>query len=323
MQSTIIEEIDSITERTIVLLDGRQITVPLYRNFKLVNHDGIIYLLNFGIFDNKNPLHRALSNLVIDILIVHSISYTSTVLLALKKWFESKVSLDTSLGIECIDSLNNINISYLPFLIPLLRKLALNFRSLVSKDLIDFLENVDRWEERKPAYFRLIANDPEKGAFTLEELESLHSNLNIAFSNNDLSLSDYTLAWFFLATGVRPVQISRLKLKDVQIINKEVMINIPLVKGLGRVEQGYFLRKAPTILADCLIKYIEKNSNLDRDSPLFELNPDEVGKRIKKIFQNFDTYSSRLEGKIPVNAYRFRYTLATRALANGASDQEV
>ena len=36
-----------------------------------------------------------------------------------------------------------------------------------------------------------------------------------------------------------------------------------------------------------------------------------------------DTYSSRLEGKIPVNAYRFRYTLATRALSHGASDHEV
>ncbi|MDV5860610.1 hypothetical protein QM298_06510 [Pseudomonas mendocina] len=36
-----------------------------------------------------------------------------------------------------------------------------------------------------------------------------------------------------------------------------------------------------------------------------------------------DTYSDRLEQRIPITPYRFRYTMATRALAHGASDFEV
>ncbi|MBF4455075.1 site-specific integrase [Acinetobacter sp. SK-43] len=323
MQTNTIKEIIPLKKRTIILLDGREITVPLYKNFKINNHDGLSFLLHFNIFNDNNILHRALSNLVIDMLSIHSITYTATTTRALKKWFECDVCLATTLGLDCLDSLTKVNISYIPFITPLLRKLSKNFKNLVSNDLADFLENSEKWEERKPAYFKLIANDPEKGAFTLQELENIHSSLNIAFSNMELNLFDYTLAWFFLATGVRPVQISRLKNKDIDIINKDVMIKVPLAKGEGTIEQGYFLRKAPTVLAECLIEYIRTVQNSDKDSSLFDLTPNQITMKIKSIFNKLDTYSSRLESKIPVNAYRFRYTLATRALANGASDQEV
>ena len=323
MQKNIIQEMTQITERTIILLDGRQVTVPLFRNFKVDNHDDQSFLLHLNIFESSNILHRALANLVIDMLSIHSIIYTATTTRALKKWFESNIYFATSLGIESIDSLNEVNISYQPFLMPLLRKLCKNYKNLVSDDLADFLENSEKWEERKPAYFKLIANDPEKGAFTLQELDSIHSSLNFAFSNMTLNLADYTLVWFFIATGVRPVQISRLKIKDIDIINKGAMIKVPLAKGEGIIEQGYFLRKAPTVLADCLIKYINTIPNNNENASLFKLNPTEISKKIKYIFNQLDTYSSRLEKQIPVTAYRFRYTLATRALANGASDQEI
>lgn len=219
--------------------------------------------------------------------------------------------------------LNLIQTPYLAFITPVLRHLSKYYPHFIEAEFKDFLDNPCRWEGRKPAYFKLIANDPEKGAFTSQELESIHSSLNLSFSNATLSLFDYTLAWFFIATGIRPVQISRLKIKDIQIINNDVMLKIPLAKGEGIIEQGYFLRKAPTILADCLIKYLKTAPNSDKNSSLFELNPNQVSRKIQSIFEQLDTYSSRLESKIPVNAYRFRYTLATRALASGASDQEV
>lgn len=323
MKNKLIQKENPTTQRTIILLDGRKITIPIYQNFKIENHDGITFLLHLNIFDINNPLHRALSNLIVDMLSIHSITYTAVTTRALKKWFESKISLETTLGIDCLDSLNNLNISYLPFITPLLRKLSLNFNHLLSKDLIDFLENVEKWEEKTPAYFKLITNDPEKGAFTLQELDSIHSSLNLAFSNASLSLFDYTIAWFLIATGARPVQLSRLKFENIQIIDKEVMIKMPLAKGEGIIEQGYFLRKAPTILADCIIKYIERYPSVNGQSNFFGLNPLLISKKAKQIFEDLPTYSSRLERKIPVNAYRFRYTLATRAIASGASDQEV
>lgn len=101
------------------------------------------------------------------------------------------------------------------------------------------------------------------------------------------------------------------------------MIKMPLAKGEGIIEQGYFLRKSPTILSDCIIKYLEQYPTKEKTSKLFPLNPTEISTRISIIFKELNTYSSRLEGSIPVNAYRFRYTLATRAIANGASDHEV
>ncbi|MDO3659209.1 site-specific integrase [Acinetobacter genomosp. 15BJ] len=252
-----------------------------------------------------------------------SITYVSATTRALKKWFNFNISQQRYLDINCLETLNNVNSNYQAFLIPLLRKLSLLHKDLMTEDLIDFLKNTNKWEERNPAYFKLIVNDPEKGVFTTQELENLHDNLNLAFSQKKIIQLDYTLAWFFIATGARPVQISRLKFNDINIIQNDVMIKMPLAKGEGIINQGFFLRKSPTILADCLIRYISQSKSKDTDAPLFNLNPTEISARIKNIFKNLDTYSSRLEGKIPVNAYRFRYTLATRALANGASDHEV
>lgn len=310
----------SFPARQIISLDGQLLNIPLFKKYKIINHDNQQFTLNLHIFDKDNPLHTALSNLIIDMLQTKSITYVAATTRAFQKWFNSNISQQYCLDIDCLETLSNVNPSYQPFIIPVLRKLSVLHKDLISEDLIDFLKNTVKWEERNPAYFKLIVNDPEKGVFTTQELENLHNNLNLAFSQKKLNQFDYTLAWFFIATGARPVQLSRLKFNDINIIQNDVMIKMPLAKGEGIIDQGFFLRKAPTILADCLIRYISKFTQKNIDTPLFDLNPTEISKRIKVIFENLDTYSSRLEGKIPVNAYRFRYTLATRALANGASD---
>lgn len=313
----------SLAARQIITLDGQILTIPLFQDFRITNHDNQQFTLNLSIFESGNQLHTALSSLVIDMLQTKSITYVSTTTRALKKWFTSNISKQNHLDINCLETLNNVNPSYQPFLIPLLRKLCINYKELMTDELIDFFKNTNKWEERTPVYFKLIVNDPEKGVLTTQELENLHDNLNLAFRQKKLDQLDYTLAWFVIATGARPVQISRLKLNDINIIQNDVMIKMPLAKGEGIIDQGFFLRKAPTILADCLIRYISKFTQKNIDQALFNLNPYEISKRIKVIFENLETYSARLEGKIPVRAYRFRYTLATRALANGASDHEI
>lgn len=324
MHSNIIEEFTSNKERTIVLLDGRQITRSLFSTFHLVNHDQMKIKLNFNIFSDKSVIHITLSNIIFDLLATHSIKYVSTILLAFEDWINHENGLKHEvLGSSSLQSLQLIKDCYPQFITPILRKLSKYYPHLLEDDFKDFLDNPNKWEERNPAYFKLIANDPEKGAFTSQELDNIHSNLNLAFSNRILSLFDYTLAWFLIATGARPVQLSRLQHEDIQVIGKEVMIKMPLAKGLGIIKQGYFLRKAPTILADCIIKYKEKYPSTDERLNFFDLNPSQISNKVKQIFENLPTYSSRLESRIPINAYRFRYTLATRALANGASDQEI
>lgn len=312
------------TERQIALLDGRTITVPLFSTYSLENHDRLNVTLKFGIFFKKSTLDQALANIITDLLSTHSIKYISAILHAFEAWTLSPDFTNSNeIDLPKLQLLHKIQSSYPAFILPILRKLSLNFPELITDEVKDFLNNPTSWEERNPAYFKLIVNDPEKGVFTTQELENLHNNLNLAFSQKKLNQFDYTMAWFFIATGARPVQLSRLKFNDINIIQNDVMIKMPLAKGKGIIDQGFFLRKAPTILADCLIRYISKFTQKNIDTPLFDLNPNEISTRIKVIFENLDTYSSRLEGKIPVNAYRFRYTLATRALANGASDHEV
>lgn len=324
MQNSALTVSNFLTERQIILLDGRKVKVPLFSTYSLVNHDQLKIPLKFGIFVKKSPLDQALANIITDMLSTHSIKYISTILHAFDAWtLLPDFKYSNAIDFTKLQLLQKIQSSYPTFILPILRKLSLNFPNLVDDEVKDFLNNPTIWEERNPAYFKLIVNDPEKGVFTKQELENLHDNLNLAFSQKKLSQYDYTLAWFVIATGARPVQLSRLKLNDINIIQNDVMIKMPLAKGEGIIDQGFFLRKAPTILADCLIRYISKFTQKNIDTPLFNLNPTEISKRIKVIFENLDTYSSRLEGKIPVNTYRFRYTLATRALANGASDHEV
>lgn len=324
MKSQKVDELNIPTERLIVLLDGRQAKVPLFSKFDIKNRDQIKIKLNFGIFSKKFKLHVALSNIILDLLSTHSIQYVATILLAFENWMSCEDNINYEiLSISTLSSLQLIKQSYPAFITPILRRLSIYYPNLIEEEFKDFLENPNKWEERNPAYFKLITNDPEKGAFTLQELDSIHSSLNFAFSNKSLSLFDYTLTWFLIATGARPVQLSRLKYEDIQVFNKDVMIKMPLAKGEGIIEQGYFLRKAPTILADCIIKYIESYPSVDEQRNFFKLNPSQISIKTKQIFESLPTYSSRLEAKIPVNAYRFRYTLATRALANGASEQEV
>ena len=324
MQNNLIEKENPITERTVILLDGRQINAKLFSNYELENHDQLKIKLNFGIFSKKSKVHHTLSNIIADLLSTHSIKYISTILYAFEDWINIDINVNHEiLGFSSLQSLQMINPSYPAFITPILRRLSKYYPNLIDTEFKDFLENTIKWEEKNPAYFKLIVNDPEKGAFTLQELESIHSKFNLAFSKNTISLKYYTLGWFMIATGARPVQLSRLKFENIQVIDKDVMIKMPLAKGEGRIEQGYFLRKAPTILADCIIKYLEQHPPSDENSNFFKLNPTQISKKAQQIFEDLNTYSSRLEGKIPVNAYRFRYTLATRALASGASDQEV
>lgn len=324
MQINSNEDINIVTERTIILLDGQKATIPLFSKFKLQNHDNLNIKFNFQIFDKDSKVHYAVSNIIVDLLSTHSINYVSTILLSFSEWIglEKNANLNI-LEITSLETLQLINPYYPAFITPVLRRLSKLYPHLIDEEFKDFLDNTIKWEERNPAYFKLIVNDPEKGAFTLQELDNLHTELNSAFSKKLIDLKSYTLVWFMAATGARPVQLSRLKYKHIQLINKEVMIKMPLAKGEGVIEQGYFLRKAPTILADCINHYLKAYPSSDEDLSLFGLNPTQISTKTTKIFEKLNTYSSRLEGQIPVNAYRFRYTLATRALANGASDHEV
>jgi len=271
-----------------------------------------------------------------DLLVTHSSIYARTVNQALRSWLESVLTEETNVLElkhleELVSSESKVPKSYLDFIIPALRYWSKQKLPGLSSELIEWLEDGYKLEESgNGAYFALIANDPERGALTIQELHNLHGALNRAYANSLVSQEEFTLSWLFIGTGVRPIQVSRMTKADVRI-NKEspegseVTLMIPLAKGEGLADQGKWARRAPSVLAECLIKYLELPeiaSRLDKDK-LFDGSPSEISAKLNKTFKKLETWSDRLEGPIPIHPYRFRYTLGTRAIAQGASDHEV
>jgi hypothetical protein len=199
----------------------------------------------------------------------------------------------------------------------------------LDPEVIEFLGSPEKFEEKgNGSYFTLVANDPKRGAFTEQELRSIRNGVDLAYEEGNISSIEWTLVWFLIATGLRPVQIARMKILDVIITSgpegQEVTLAVPLAKGEKQIIKDKWKRKAPSVLSEALIEYIV-NDVKDRDpqESLFFEQSSKVSRLIKSIFQRVETYSERLQSTIPIFPYRFRYTLGTRAIALGASDHEV
>ncbi|MBD0678081.1 hypothetical protein CGA21_05310 [Pseudomonas sp. PSB11] len=319
------------TSKTVVLQDGRAISIRLGEDLRILDSDGAKINLNTTFLSEENELHASIFRVLYGTLATHSLVYNHTIIRALKSWLTIEQMSDVALlELTHIESLVTIPLDYRSFILPVLRRIQAQKLAGLSPDVRSFLTSGHQWEERGTgAYYSLITNDPTCGALTSQELHNIHGALNHAYAHAKISKSTFTLCWFFIATGVRPIQVVRMKISDVQIASgpegKEVTLRIPLAKGDKTSTQEYWLRRAPTVLAECLINYLDSEfmSERPKDSPLFDGNSNVLSKRIINTFDSLDTYSERLEGQIPVNAYRFRYTMATRALIHGASDFEV
>lgn len=316
----------------VVLLDGRVIETKIGQLLKIVDRDGNLKSIRFDVLALGNALHESIYSAIKTTLSTHSISYNSTVSYGACSWLElPEMAQTTYVDIAKINFLSKIPANYRAFVIPLLRRISALSMPGLSEEVCDFLEHPFKWEEKGTgAYFGLITNDPERGALTEQEIHNIHHQLNRAYSKGTISQTDFTICWFFIGTGVRPSQVHRMKKKDVIIHSKdgmEVTLRVPLAKGEMTVSQEYWLRRAPTVLAECLISYLDSHPpmNVDKieDSLFDESSSHALGSRMTSIIRKLDTYSERLGTKIAITPYRFRYTLATRALAQGASDYEV
>jgi integrase len=200
----------------------------------------------------------------------------------------------------------------------------------LAADMIAFIDEPEHFEESADWYFALVANDPERGAFTEQELRSIRNGLNIAFEQGAVSLEDWALVWFLIATGVRPVQMARMTRGDVIVTTgpegEEITLLIPLAKGVQQaLNKARWKRKSPSVLTEVLLRYLQlpRFASADAATPLFCEQSREVSARVRTVFQSVTTASERLGGAtIPIFPYRFRYTLGTRAIQHGASDHE-
>lgn len=219
------------------------------------------------------------------------------------------------------------------FLVPYLRRWKESGHGGLDDDLMAYLKDakahVDGFEYRS-----LRTRDPERGPLTGQELGSLHAALNAAFAERKLTLEEYALAWLFMGTGMRPIQVSRMRIGDIRFepgpSGMEVYLDVSLAKGQGAYTGTRWGRRCPTVLAEILV-HARDTAWLAREhgAPLFAnedglpVSPTKLRGRLSEMIQSLDTHSERLNGRIPIFPYRFRYSMGTRAIEHGANDYQV
>lgn len=275
-------------------------------------------------------LQQTIFTTLTDLLHTHSEKYAITTSTAARSaWQNSKLFGAAPICLEDISDLlqSPSPKSYQPFVRPVLQRLLALSPDLFNDDVVSFLRGEGKWEESENgSYFGLMTNCPESGALTDQELHNFHTALNRSFANGEITQQDFALTWMCIGTGLRPIQIARMTRSDVTIHDgpegNEVMLRVPLAKGEGANKGEYWLRRAPAVLAEALIAYLDSSSGSPGDNLFFNTSQ-QNGMCVKKVGEKIDSWSERLGTRIPISAYRFRYTMATRALANGATDWEV
>lgn len=222
----------------------------------------------------------------------------------------------------------------LAFVIPWLRRWAEAGEGCVSEEISAYLlDHVGTTKNQ--AYIALQTNDPERGALTRHEMSALTAELNSQFAGGRISLETYALMWLLIGTGIRPIQIARMRVGDVVRDGVEgstdVYLSIPLAKGEGAYEGHRWGLRAPTVLAEVLRHYLDEYGLHNPRIPLFRAkfnasmptSPMTLHRKIVTVGQQLNVFSARVDGPIPLFPYRFRYTVGTRAVEMGANDHVV
>jgi len=189
--------------------------------------------------------------------------------------------------------------------------------------------------------------DPTAGAFSDIEYQGIIAALNDQFAKGGIELEDYILVWLFLALGARAVNLAALKVRDIKKVNTSggapsYLLQVPRAKQRGKPPRSEFkVRKLVADVGALVDNYAQsvrtKWSHLltnPEDLPLFiklgggvefdglehHCNSDDLATRLEDIFEVLGVESERTNKPLRITTRRFRYTLGTRAAAEGASE---
>ncbi|MBP1625922.1 MAG: integrase [Holophagaceae bacterium] len=189
--------------------------------------------------------------------------------------------------------------------------------------------------------------DPATGAFSTIEYQGIITALNNQFAKGAIELEDYILVWLFMALGTRAINLAALKIKDFGKVNTSdgitsYLIQVPRAKQRGKLPRSEFkARKLISELGILLDNYAQSvrmkwghlMANSDElplfvksnDSVAFEglkhhYNSNDIAIRLRSIFDILGVKSERTNGPLHITTKRFRYTIGTRAAAEGASE---
>lgn len=210
----------------------------------------------------------------------------------------------------------------------------------IDDDVVAFIKTFK--PKRRPPGEAIRTEDPNKGSFSDLEIKSILISLRDSYSRGKIATKEFLILYFFIIYGPRPAQLALLKISDFVVVvdenkNKHFLLNIPRVKQAGEEPRTSFrTRHLPQDLGEIALKYsvkIKKQfSSIDYPGspPFFPnmnnyTNPDfiyhmtaaEIGKLAKSITKKLQATSEVTGRKIEGSARRFRYSLATRVVAEG------
>ena len=267
---------DRSISRVVTSISNVEYEAILGEDLKLEISNAGSKTLSLAWISNAEPAFQSpIFSVLMDLLSTHSESYVAQTsssaesALKLSGLFSGK-PITTNSIYKFLTS--KTPISYHRFIRPLLRRLLEFDDSLFEEDCRSLLKGELKWEENEQ-YFRLLTNCPEGGALTEQELHNFHSALNRSFAEGQITQLKFTLAWMCIGTGLRPIQIARMRRTDVMIQDgpegKEVMLRVPLAKGEG-LNNDYWLRRAPSVLAEALISYLNSPLESEENSLFFQ-----------------------------------------------------
>lgn len=319
--------------RRVRLLDGRLVTVNLYGTNSFSSDKGN-HRIDYSWRVQGLRWHASLAEILVGLLSTHSLAYAAQC--ALQCSFLVGLVQRASPSCEQLmlehleDYPRQRPISTWPFVQSTLARWAERRLFGLDKRIVSFLSQPEKWEEKgNGSYYALVANDPRRGALTEQELRNVYHALNDAYATGRISTGRWALCFLLIATGVRPIQIARMKVSDVISTGGpegiEMTLLITLAKTREAVKSTRWRRKCPTQLVEVLSAYLKtpKMAAASPTDPLFFDQSVNVINNLHAVFDQLRTHSDRLKGPIPLFPYRFRYTLGTRAIALGARDEEV
>lgn len=213
----------------------------------------------------------------------------------------------------------------------------------VSPDCLDLLEQLRIKGCVKGE--AVLTHDPEHGAFSDIEYQSLLSGLNAAYEKGGMEREDFLLAWLCLVLGQRPVQYAGLKLCDFHIFAGEdnehdYFLDIPRAKQRHQLTRELFSKRPiDSVTGEILAAHIESIRNSYRhllddpeQAPIFpaartsqEMAPGfefhrtagTLSLKIKQVLNTLQVFSERTGDYVNITPTRARRTLGTRAAAEG------
>ena len=147
-----------------------------------------------------------------------------------------------------------------------------------------------------------------------EEIEKL---LNAFDNNNCLGLRNSLILEILYSTGIRVSEITNIKLKDISISNKTIIID-----GKGNKQRIVYFGK---ICLNLLKKYLEKSYPILNKNNSQYLLLSKTGKKLneREIRKVVDDASSIAGIKIKISPHVLRHTFATHMLNEGADLRSV